>query len=44
MDEPDAGAKPEELEPRSLLEEDLAALCREGNRRGARYVVIGFLR
>ncbi len=41
MDEPDAGAKPEELEPRPPLEADLAGLCRELNKRGAQYVVIG---
>jgi hypothetical protein len=41
MDEPDAGAKPEELEPRPPLETDLVALCRELNQRGARYIVIG---
>lgn len=41
MDEPDAGAKPEDLEPRPPLEDDLAGLCRELNQRGARYIVIG---
>jgi hypothetical protein len=43
MDEPNVGAKPDpkELEPRPPLEADLAALCRELNERGARYVVIG---
>lgn len=41
MDEPNAGAKPGELEPRPPLEADLAALCRALNERGARYVVIG---
>lgn len=43
MDEPDAGAKPDpkELEPRPPLEADLVGLCRELNKRGARYIVIG---
>jgi len=43
MDEPNVGAKPDpkELEPRPPREADLAALCRELNERGARYVVIG---
>ena len=41
MDEPDAGAKPGELEPRPPLESDLVGLCRELNQRGARYLVIG---
>jgi hypothetical protein len=43
MDESNAGAKPDpkDLEPRPPLEADLAALCRELNQRGARYVVIG---
>jgi len=43
MDEPDAGAKPDpkDLEPRPPLEADLVALCRELNRRGARYIVVG---
>jgi hypothetical protein len=41
MDEPNAGAKPGDLEPRPPLEGDLVALCRELNQRGARYVVIG---
>lgn len=41
MDEPNAGAKPGDLEPRPPQEADLAALCRELNQRGARYVVIG---
>jgi hypothetical protein len=43
MDEPDAGAKPDpkDLEPRPPLETDLAGLCRELNKRGARYIVIG---
>ena len=42
MDESNAGAKPDpkDLEPRPPLEADLAALCRELNQRGARYVVI----
>ena len=41
MDESNAGAKPDpkELEPRPPVEADLAALCRELNQRGARYVV-----
>src|SRR5258708_28804379 len=30
-----------ELEPREPTVEDLAALCRELNRRGAKYVVVG---
>ena len=43
MDEPNAGAKPDpsELEPRPPLEEDLVALCRHLNQRGAKYVVVG---
>jgi hypothetical protein len=41
MDEPDAGSKPGELEPRPPLESDLVGLCRELNNRGARYIVIG---
>jgi hypothetical protein len=43
MDEPHAGAKPDpkELESRPPQEADLVALCRELNRRGARYVVVG---
>lgn len=43
MDEPDAGAKPDpkELDPRPPLEADLVGLCRELNKRGARYIVIG---
>lgn len=41
MDEPNAGAQPENLEPRPPLEADLVALCRELNQRRARYVVIG---
>lgn len=41
MDEPDAGKKPEELEPRPPLETDLVGLCRELNQRGARYIVVG---
>ena len=43
MDESNAGAKPDpkDLEPRPPAEADLAALCRELNQRGARYVVIG---
>jgi len=41
MDEPNAGAKPENLEPRPPLEADLVGLCRELNKRGARYIVIG---
>ena len=32
---------PQELEPREPTAEDLRDLCRELNRRGARYVVIG---
>ena len=41
MDEPDAGSKPEDLEPRPPLESDLVGLCRELNQRGAHYIVIG---
>src|SRR5437762_5279909 len=43
MDEPNAGAKPNprDLEPRPPLEADLVALCRELNRRDARYIVVG---
>jgi len=43
MDDANAGAKPdkEELECRPPTEGDLVALCRELNRRQARYVVIG---
>jgi len=43
MDEPNAGAKPDarDLEPRPPLEDDLVALCRQLNQRGARYVVVG---
>ena len=43
MDESNVGAKPDpkDLEPRPPVEADLAALCRELNQRGARYVVIG---
>ena len=43
MDVSNVGAKPDpkDLEPRPPLEADLAALCRELNQRGARYVVIG---
>jgi hypothetical protein len=43
MDESNVSAKPDpkELEPRPPVEADLAALCRELNQRGARYVVIG---
>lgn len=43
MDESNVGAQPdaEELEPRPPGEADLVALCRELNRRGARYVVVG---
>jgi len=42
MDDANAGAKPdkEELECRPPTEGDLVALCRELNRRQARYVVI----
>ena len=41
MDDADAGAQPEELEPRPPLESDLVALCRELNRLDARYIVVG---
>ena len=43
MDEPHAGAKPDanNLEPRPPLEADLVGLCRELNKRGANYIVIG---
>ena len=41
MDEPDAGPKPGDLEPRPPLETDLVKLCRELNNRGARYIVVG---
>ena len=41
MDEPNAGAKPKDLEPRPPRETDLSALCRELNQRGARYIVVG---
>ena len=43
MDDANAGAKPdkEELECRPPTEDDLVALCRELNRRQARYIVIG---
>ena len=43
MDEPNAGAKPDPRnpEPRPPAEDDLVALCRELNLRGARYVVLG---
>jgi hypothetical protein len=35
MDEPNAGAKSGDLEPRPPLEADLVALCRALNERGA---------
>jgi hypothetical protein len=43
MDDPNAGAKrdAENLECRPPVEADLVALCRELNRRGAKYVVVG---
>ena len=43
MDEPNAGPKPDpkDLESRPPVEADLVALCRELNRRGARYIVVG---
>ena len=43
MDESNVGGKPDpkDLETRPPVEADLAALCRELNQRGARYVVIG---
>lgn len=43
MDDQDAGAKrdAENLESRPPIEDDLVALCRELNRRGAKYVVVG---
>lgn len=41
MDEPDAGAKPGDLEPRPPREGDLVGLCRQLNQREARYIVIG---
>lgn len=43
MDEPNAGEKPNpgDLEPRPPLEADLVGLCRELNRLGAHYAVIG---
>ena len=41
MDEPDAGSKPGDLEPRPPLESDLVGLCSELNKRGARYIVVG---
>jgi hypothetical protein len=43
MDESNAGPKPDprDLEPRPPVEADVVALCRELNRRGARYVVVG---
>ena len=43
MDDQDAGAKrdAENLECRPPKEADVAALCRELNQRGAKYVVIG---
>ena len=43
MDDQDAGAKRDakDLEPRPPLEADVTALCRELNRLGARYVVVG---
>jgi hypothetical protein len=43
MDDPDAGAKRDakELECRPPVEADVVGLCREMNRRGARYVVVG---
>jgi hypothetical protein len=41
MDEPNAGAQPDNLESRPPLEADLVGLCRELNQRGACYVVIG---
>lgn len=41
MDGESSGPADNELTPRVPLEQDLAGLCRELNRRGARYVVIG---
>jgi hypothetical protein len=43
MDDQNAGAKrdDENLEPRPPIQEDLVALCRELNRREAKYVVVG---
>ena len=43
MDDPNARPKPDpkDLEPRPPVQADLVALCRELNRRGARYVVVG---
>jgi hypothetical protein len=43
MDEPNAGAQPDpkDLEPRPPLETDLVKLCRELNKCGARYLVVG---
>lgn len=43
MDDAHAGTKPDpqELTPRPPVESDLVGLCRELNRRGARYVVVG---
>jgi hypothetical protein len=45
MDDQDAGAKQpaENLISRPPTEEDLVALCRELNQRGAKYVVVGGL-
>src|SRR3954447_14722967 len=40
MDEGDDGSPPE-LEPREPSDEDLATLCRELNRLGANYIVVG---
>ncbi|HEV2327283.1 MAG TPA: hypothetical protein VGY56_00670 [Verrucomicrobiae bacterium] len=43
MDDEDASPKrdPENLGPRPPVQNDLVALCRELNQRGARYVVVG---
>ncbi len=41
MDDEFSGSPEGQLTPRPPLEEDLAGLCRELNRLGARYVVVG---
>src|SRR5436190_2042323 len=41
MDEPNAGAKSGDLEPRPPRQQDLVALCRALNERGTHYLVIG---
>src|SRR4051812_42568820 len=41
MADEDAGAPPEELEPRPPTEADLVSLCRNLNEQSAKYLVIG---